>query len=141
MELDPSYLNKDVYFRFLFQGGRGFSVGFALDEIEITGTPLPLSLTTVSPDRARVGDSVILTGAGFGDSQGSGEVRFSDGAGGTVVATNITSWGNTQIVCEVPAGALSDANGVWVFQTFTESNKLPFTVVLAAPDLQGLDQI
>ncbi|MCB1219477.1 MAG: M6 family metalloprotease domain-containing protein [Planctomycetales bacterium] len=140
VNIDPSYINKDVYFRLLFIGGRTYNVGFAVDEIQVTGTPLPLSLSSVSPDRAKVGDSVTLTGAGFGDTQGSGEVRFSDGAGGHVVAS-ITSWTNTQIVCTVPGGAKSDANGVWVYQNFTETSKLAFTVILAAPNLQGLDQI
>ncbi len=139
--IDPTYLNKDVYFRLLFQGGRTYGVGFALDEINVTGTPLPLNLVSVSPDRARIADSVTLTGAGFGDTQGSGEVRFNNGSGGYVVATTITSWTNTQIVCDVPSGAASHADGVWVYQTFTESNKKPFTVILAAPNLQGLDQI
>jgi immune inhibitor A len=141
VDIDPSYLNKDVYFRLQFLGGRTYGVGFAVDEIEVTGTPLPLNITTVVPDRLKIGDSLTINGAGFGASQGSGAVRFNNGAGGFVTASTITSWTNSQIICIVPAGAVSNNDGVWVYQSFTESNKKPLTIILSAPNLQGLDQI
>ncbi|GEM_PF-2074832 len=135
------YENSDVYIRFMFVGGRGYNVGMALDDFEITGTAKPLSLTSVSPERAEVSDSVTLNGNGFLASQGSGEVRFNDGSGGYVTAS-ITSWTNVKIVCTVPSNAFSgDPDGVWVYQDFQESNKKAFTVVLPAPSIDDLEQL
>jgi hypothetical protein len=125
----------------MFVGGRGHNVGMALDDFEITGTAKPLSLTSVVPARAKVNDSVTLNGNGFLASQGSGAVRFNDGAGGYVTAS-ITSWTNVKIVCTVPSGAFSgDPGGVWVYQDFQESNKKAFTVILSAPSIDDLEQL
>jgi hypothetical protein len=135
------YYGEDVYFRFYFVGGRAYNVGMAIDNLEVTGTALPLSLASATPNRAEVSDSVTLAGAGFHTTQGSGEVRFNDGAGGYVTAS-ITSWSNTQIVCTVPADAASHAtDGVWVYQDSIDSNKLAFTVILAAPAIDDLEQL
>lgn len=140
LDLD-SYYGEDVYLRFYYIGGRAYNVGMAIDNFAITGTVLPLSLTSATPDRAEEGDSVTLAGAGFHSTQGSGEVRFNDGAGGYVTAS-ITSWSNTQIVCSVPTSATSSATaGVWVYQDSFESNKLAFTVVLPAPPIDNLEQL
>lgn len=136
-----AYYGEDVYFRFLFHGGRAYNVGMAIDNFAITGTVLPLSLTSATPNRAEEGDSVTLAGSGFHATQGSGEVRFNDGAGGYVTAS-ITSWSNTQIVCTVPTNATSHSTeGVWVYQDSINSNKLGFTVVLPPPPIDNLEQL
>ena len=141
VDLD-AYANQDVYIRFMYWGGRVYNVGMVIDDFQITGTALPLSLTSASPARVRVGDSLTLVGAGFHDTQGSGEVRFNDGSGGYVAASSITSWTSTQIVCTVPDGATTHAtDGVWVYQDFIETDAEPLTVVLAAPTINDLDQI
>ena len=129
-----------MYIRFLYVGGGSYNVGYAIDDFSITGTPLVLS--SVSPSRTTVGSSITLTGSGFGASQGSGEVRFADGAGGYVAQTSVTSWSNTQVVCNVPAGAKSDASaGIWVHTSSgIDTNARPFKVILAPPVLGGLDQ-
>jgi hypothetical protein len=140
LDLD-AYYGEDVYVRFYFVGGRAYNVGMAIDNLSITGTALPLSLSSATPNRAEEGDTVTLAGAGFHTTQGSGEVRFNDGAGGYMTAA-ITSWGNTQIVCTVPTGAVSHAtDGVWVYQDSIDSNKLAFTVVLPAPAIDDLEQL
>jgi len=91
--------------------------------------------------RAQEGDAVTINGAGFHSTQGSGRVRFNDGAGGFLTAA-ITSWGNTQIVCTVPTGAVSSAtDGVWVYQDSIDSNKEAFTVVLPSPSIDDLEQL
>lgn len=81
---------------------------------------------TVRPSGAP-GSSVMLEGQAFGDIQGSGQVLFSDGAGGTVAAsiTDPADWRNTVIVTTVPAGAatgdlkVQTASGSGVGRTFT----------------------
>jgi len=141
IDLDD-YVNEDVYIRFKYHGGRSYNVGMAVDDFRISGTSLPLALNSVSPSRVVIGDSLTLNGAGFHATQGSGEVRFNDGSGGYVTATTITSWTNTQIVCDVPTGAVSHAtDGVWVYQDFITTGTKPLSVVLGAPSIDDLDQL
>lgn len=79
-----------------------------------------------------VGSTVIIEGDAFGDLQGSGQVLFSDGAGGTVTAViaNEADWTNTFIVTTVPSGAEDGPMSV-VTATGT-SNTLWFDVTEAA---------
>ena len=134
------YLNQQVYIRFLYVGGGAYGIGYAIDDFSITGTPLLLN--SVSPSRATVGSSITLSGNGFGASQGSGTVRFADGSGGFVAQATVTSWSNTQIVCNVPAGAKSDPSaGIWVRNNSgVDTNARPFKVILPPPVLGGLEQ-
>jgi hypothetical protein len=79
-----------------------------------------LQLTSISPTSGAAGTSVTFTGAGFGDSQGSGGVWLGSTDG------QVVSWSDTQIVATVATGALTGIarvrqNGVW-------SNAATFTV-------------
>jgi hypothetical protein len=56
------------------------------------------SITDVVPTGGTEGDTVTITGAGFGASQGGGGVTF-DGQ-----AASITSWSDISVVCTVPSG-------------------------------------
>lgn len=74
------------------------------------------------------GSTVIIEGAGFGDVQGTGQVLFSNGTGGTVAAgiANASDWTDGFIVTTVPAGA---ASGDVKVQTATgTSAPLVFTI-------------
>lgn len=76
-----------------------------------------------------VGSTVIIEGQAFGDRQGSGQVLFSNGTGGTIPAliASPSDWTNTFIVTTVPSGV---ATGDVKVQTATgTSNVLSFTVV------------
>lgn len=78
------------------------------------------------------GSTVILEGKAFGDAQGTSQVLFSDGAGGTVAATiaSAADWTDQFIVTTVPAGA---ASGPVVVQTATgTSDTLTFTITTNA---------
>jgi hypothetical protein len=78
------------------------------------------------------GSTVILEGAGFGDAQGTGQVLFSNGAGGTVPATiaSASDWTDGFIVTTVPSGA---ASGDVKMQTATgTSTALTFTLTTSA---------
>jgi immune inhibitor A len=139
VDLDQ-YVNAQVYIRFLYVGGGSYNIGFALDDFSVSGTPLLLS--SVTPARRQVGQSITLAGNGFGSPQGSGRVRFADGSGGFVEQATVSSWSNTQIVCNVPAGAKSDPTaGIWVrTDAGIDTNAKPFKVVLAPPVLGGVVQ-
>ncbi len=73
-------------------------------------------VTSVSPASATAGDVVTINGSGFGATQGTGYVAFSDngtnwGAPGNVAAFQIDSWSDTQITFTVPTP--SGTNGVF----------------------------
>ena len=77
-------------------------------------------ITSVSPTTARAGDSITITGTGFGSSQGSGSVWL-----GSKLAGSYVSWSDTQIVATVASGSVTGTaqvqqGGVWAnYGTFT----------------------
>lgn len=77
-------------------------------------------ITSVSPTTARAGDSITITGTGFGTTQGSGSVWL-----GSKLAGSIVSWSDTQIVATVASGSVTGTaqvqqGGVWDnYGTFT----------------------
>jgi hypothetical protein len=93
--------------------------------------PLLQYVNGATQPSGNVGSTVILEGSAFGDRQGTGQVRFSDGAGGSIVATIASQedWTNTFIVTVVPNGA---ATGNLVLSTGTGSDTMTFTVTSAA---------
>jgi RHS repeat-associated protein len=79
-------------------------------------------VTAVSPGAGKFGAQVIVTGSGFGATQGSSFVSFA----GTP-STSVVSWSDTQVVALVPTGAAS--GGVSVTVNSAQSNStVPFTV-------------
>lgn len=107
-----------------------------------TEAEAPEAFTAVAPTLAfvngatkpsgNVGSTVVLEGEAFGDLRGTGQVLFSDGAGGTVAATIATEddWTDTFILTTVPSGA---ATGGVVVRTATGmSDAISFTVTQEA---------
>ena len=81
-----------------------FTVGFggmalAQEKTDTEVCPKPY-IKLIKPNLARVGQQVIIRGHRFGDKEKAGEVVFSPGIGGNVIA-----WTNSRITVEVPAGA------------------------------------
>lgn len=69
-------------------------------------------ITTVLPGEALVGEEVRVLGTGFSTTQGGSTLTI-----GNVVATNIVSWSNTEIVVQIPAASVTgtvraNVNGV-----------------------------
>lgn len=94
--------------------------------------PVLLYVNGATKPSGNSGSTVILEGSAFGDTQGSGKVLFSDGAGGTVAAViaDTSDWTDGFIVTTVPAGA---ATGPVEVQTATGmSASLTFTVTANA---------
>jgi hypothetical protein len=76
--------------------------------------PVPFSvvgITGVAPEWTFAGDTIVISGTGFGDQQGSGEVIVSE------VDALVVSWSNTVIEVEVPEEAPSGALAVLVNDT------------------------
>ncbi len=81
--------------------------------------PAP-AITGVTPARGRPGvTQVTVTGSGFGSSQRSGILQI-----GTLSATSISSWADTQIVATMPAGSFTGV--VQVDRNGLASNAIPF---------------
>ena len=64
-------------------------------------------VTSLSATSASAGDQVTINGTGFGDTQGSGYLEFSDngtnwGAPGNTAAFTVDSWSNTAITFTLP---------------------------------------
>jgi IPT/TIG domain-containing protein len=104
-----------------------------------TSTQLATAFTPVAPvlqyvngatkPSGNVGSTVIIEGQAFGDRQGTGQVLFSNGTGGTVPAliASASDWTNTFIVTTVPSGVAT--GDVKVLTATGTSNVLTFTVV------------
>jgi hypothetical protein len=102
--------------------------------------PLPLSLTSISPTKGSIADSVVLTGAGFSTTAANNTVLFT-GAAGTVSATP-TAAAATSLTAKIPAGAItgpvrvqtgSQTSGAVILQvTETPTALLPPAVVTVA---------
>lgn len=90
--------------------------------------PTLLYVNGATKPSGNAGSTVILEGRAFGDAQGTGQVLFSDGAGGTIAATiaSAADWTDGFVLTTVPAGA---ATGDVRVQTATgTSAALSFTV-------------
>ena len=83
---------------------------------------LPPVVAGVSPPSGIRGSQITINGFGFGASQGNSEVRI-----GSVLCNQILSWSDAQIVCIVPATAVSGAVTV-VTVAGTSNNTVKFKV-------------
>ena len=93
-----------------------------------SGPPVIADINGATQPSGPTGSTVIIEGQNFANSQGSGEVLFSDGAGGTVAAAIASpgDWTNTFIVTTVPSGAAS--GNVVVRTSLGTSNAVAFTL-------------
>ncbi|MBI2266483.1 MAG: VCBS repeat-containing protein [Armatimonadetes bacterium] len=83
--------------------------------------PAPV-VTNLSLAIGEIGSSVTISGANFGASQGTGTIRFN----GTTAS--VSSWSNTQIVCNVPPGATTGPVTVTVNSQSSNADKI-YTVL------------
>jgi YD repeat-containing protein len=81
-------------------------------------------ISNLNPNTGATGTPVIITGTGFGSTQGSSTVKF-----GTVTAT-VTNWSNTgtSITANVPSGVTNGVIGVVVTVSNQGSTPVNFTV-------------
>lgn len=108
-----------VYVRLVFYHGVGAAdEGAYVDNVKLAADNIVTpTITSISPTSANagVGDTITITGSGFGATRGTGKVEFLNGRyqdGTRVPVTAYTSWSDTQIVCAVPRYA--ESGSVWV---------------------------
>jgi hypothetical protein len=99
-----------------------------------SGPPVVTNVNGATLPSGPTGSTILIEGSGFGStpSTASGKVLFSNGTGGTIAATIVSSsdWGDTFIITTVPAGA---ATGNLVVQTSKgTSTPITFTVSQSA---------
>jgi len=98
----------------------------------LSGPPVVTDVNGATLPAAPVGSTVIIEGSNFGNTQGSAQVLFSNGSGGTIpaVIASASNWANGFIVTTVPAGT---ATGNVVVQTSGgTSTPVVFTVTASA---------
>jgi len=103
--------------------------------VSVTGPTDPgPAVTGVSATTGSVGSTVVISGTGFGVSQGSSSVTLNS------VATTINSWSNTSISITIPSGATSGYLLVSVAPSMDDSNPTYFTVTSQPLPSGWLDQ-
>jgi hypothetical protein len=93
----------------------------------------PPSLSSLLPARTAVGDTVRISGTGFGESQETSRVLFAAEGGGRAEAEAVR-WSETEIAVLVPAGAA--AGDLVVSAAGGESNALAFDLAPALVSFQ-----
>jgi YD repeat-containing protein len=88
-----------------------------------------MNVTGLLPNIGTNGTVVMITGGGFGTSQGASTVTFNG------IAATPTSWTPTTIVTQVPSGATT--GNVVVTVQGAASSGVPFTVI-PAPSISGI---
>ena len=101
--------------------------------ISTAAAPAP-NITSISPTAGPIGTSVVITGSGFGASQGGSAATLN----GTPVTIN--SWSGTSITITIPSGASSGPLAVSVAPSMTNSNPFTFTVTSSTLPSSWLDQ-
>jgi RHS repeat-associated protein len=102
-------------------GSSSYTATFDNASVSTAANPAP-SITGVSATTASVGQQVVLSGSGFGATQGNSEVLLND------VPVTISSWSNTAIAVTIPAGASSGSLAVSVAPSMNASNPVDFIV-------------
>src|SRR5258708_6391145 len=98
------------------------------DNVSVSSAAAPAPvISSVSAITGSIGSQVVISGSGFGASQGNSAVRLN-GALATV-----SSWSDTSITITIPAGASSGPLLVSVAPGMNSSNPVTFTVTAAPP--------
>jgi YD repeat-containing protein len=93
------------------------------DNVSLSSTAITAPvITSLSSTTGPVGSQVVISGSGFGASQGSSAVLLND------AAVAISSWSATSVTITIPTGATSGLMAVLVGPSMDSSNSLVFTV-------------
>lgn len=110
-----------------------YSTTFDGVSVSTPSSPAPF-IEDVSPTTGPAGTEVVVSGSGFGASQGSSLVMLSD------VPATPSSWSDTSITLSIPSGATSGPLLVSVAPTMNASNPVTFTVTGQPLPSSWLDQ-
>ena len=65
------------------------------------------TITSINPSAAYLGDTITLSGTGFGQTQDGGFIEFFNGTTQGIKVYETASWNDTNIECVIPQTALS----------------------------------
>jgi regulation of enolase protein 1 (concanavalin A-like superfamily) len=101
--------------------------------VNSASAPAPV-ITAVSATTGSIGSQVVISGSGFGATQGGSAVLLN----GAAVTTN--SWSDTSLTITIPAGATTGPMLVSVAPNMNDSNAIRFTVTSQPLPVSWLDQ-
>ena len=101
--------------------------------VNSAGAPAP-AITAVSATTGSIGSQVVISGSGFGATQGGSAVLLNG------AAVTINSWSDTSITISIPAGATTGPMLVSVAPSMNDSNAVRFTVTTQPLPIGWLDQ-
>jgi hypothetical protein len=94
-----------------------------LDNVSLSTTAIvPPVINGASATTGPIGSQVVITGSGFGTSQGNSAVILNG------VPATINTWSDTSVTITIPTGASSGPLAVAVAPTMNSSNPITFTV-------------
>jgi subtilisin family serine protease len=124
-----------IEFVFTSDGDANAGAGWFLDDYDVLDADPQIS--SLSPARAKLGDTITVNGGNFGGAQGTSTITFAKDGGGRTAGT-VDSWSGTAVQVVVPSDAAK--GDVLVRVLGYDSNAAAFTLILAPPALQGLVQ-
>jgi thermitase len=124
-----------IEFMFTSDNDANAGAGWLIDDYEIIDADP--QLTSLSPSRAKLGDTITINGSKFGAVQGASAVTFARDGGGRTNAA-VSAWSDTAVQVVVPADAAK--GDVLVDVLGYDSSPAAFTLILAPPALQDLTQ-
>ena len=101
--------------------------------INSSTTPGPV-ITGVSATTGSVGSQVVISGSGFGSTQGNSLVTLN------AAPVTVNSWSSTSIAITIPSGATSGLLVVSVAPSMDDSNPVVFAVTTQPLPMSWLDQ-
>jgi regulation of enolase protein 1 (concanavalin A-like superfamily) len=105
------------------------------DSVSVSSAAAPAPvITAVSATTGSIGSQVVISGSGFGATQGGSAVLLNG------AAVTINTWSDTSITITIPPGATSGPLLVSVAPTMNDSNAVRFTVTSQPLPVSWLDQ-
>jgi RHS repeat-associated protein len=107
------------------------TVGTQPSNADFAYTIVDPQIQSLAPGSSPISGTVVLTGSGFGATQGSSYVLFA----GTTSSAYISSWSDASITAEVPTGAVSGSVKVIVAGVFSNPAAIAVTGTLSVTAL------
>jgi regulation of enolase protein 1 (concanavalin A-like superfamily) len=126
---------QNVYVGLAVAGSGSTAYTATFDNVSLSSAASPTpAITGVSATTGSVGSQIVVSGSGFGASQGSSAALLQG------VAATINSWSDTSITITIPSGATSGDLVVSVAPSMNDSNPVYFTVTGTPLPTGWLDQ-
>ncbi|HTS07534.1 MAG TPA: IPT/TIG domain-containing protein [Candidatus Eisenbacteria bacterium] len=120
---------------FVTSESTSYTYSATFDNVSVTSAATaPPQITGLSATTGSVGSQVVISGTGFGSSQGSSSVMLNNSA------ATVNSWSSTSITITIPSGATTGYLAVLIAPSMVSSNGVYFTVTSQPLPSPWLDQ-